>query len=84
MESLFAAALEIVLVITGRFLVSLVSLGRWRGESLKGNEGQIHGAAGALSFHREGKRVITHTGQLFLGAAFYVLLIILAIAYAAS
>lgn len=40
-----------------------------------GDEGRIFGAAGALSFVRDGQRVITKTGLLFAGIAFLILLI---------
>lgn len=67
-------ALEILLVLTGKVVVRSVSLGRWRGEDRGAKEGRIHGAAGALSFIRDGRRVIASNGLLFAGIAFYVLL----------
>lgn len=82
MDQVLLAALDVLLVVTGRFAVRLFSLGRWRGETLMGDEGRIHGAAGALSFVRDGQRVITHTGQLFAGIAFYLFLAALGIAVA--
>ena len=65
---------EIFLALTGKVLVFLLSFGAWRSESLFGNESSIHAAAGALSFVREGRRVITVTGQQLLGMLFYGLL----------
>ncbi|PIF26848.1 hypothetical protein CLU88_1726 [Acidovorax sp. 56] len=67
-------AFELALVLTGKLFVSTLSLGRWRGESLDGLEGRMHGTAGALSFKRDGQRVLTSSGLLFAGLAFYVLL----------
>jgi len=84
MDQVISAALEVILVVTGRLAVWLFSFGRWRGESLASEEGKIYGAAGALSFVYEGQRVVTHTGQLFAGIAFYLLLIGLGVAYAVA
>ncbi|RYF83053.1 MAG: hypothetical protein EOO29_04880 [Comamonadaceae bacterium] len=69
------AAVELLLLLTGRALVLAISLGRWRAEGMSSNEGSIYGAAGALSFKRDGKRVVTCTGQVLAGFAFYFLLI---------
>ena len=84
MDSVIGAALEVVLTVTGRFAVWLFSFGRWRGERLGSEEGQIYGAAGALSFVRGGRRVITHTGQLFAGIVFYSALVGIGILYAVA
>lgn len=84
MDEIFGAVLGIIVIQTGRVVVRLVSLGKWRSEPLFGNEGRIYGAAGALSFVRDGKRVITDTGLLFIGAAFYVVLLALLIVVVAS
>ena len=79
MDEIIGGVFMMVTIITGRVIVRLVSLGRWRGEPLFGNEGRIYGAAGALSFVRDGQRVITETGLMFVGLAFYVAAIVLAI-----
>ncbi|MGJ7542057.1 hypothetical protein [Variovorax sp. LT1R16] len=71
MEAIF----EIVLVLTGSGLVRMLSFGRWRGESLTGNEGQVHAAAGALSFVLGERRVVTTAGLTLIGMAFYGLLL---------
>lgn len=68
------ALVEILLVLTGKMLVFLLSFGAWRSESMMGNESSIHAAAGALSFVRDGRRVITVTGQQAAGITFYGLL----------
>lgn len=72
-------AVDLALVLSGKFFVQMVSLGRWRGESLDGSEGRVHGPAGALSFKRDGQRVLTLSGLLFAGLAFYVLLAVAAL-----
>ncbi|MCU4120237.1 hypothetical protein [Variovorax sp. N23] len=69
------ALVEIFLVLTGKMLVFLLSFGAWRSESMMGNESNVHAAAGALSFVRDGRRVVTVTGQQVAGMAFYGLLI---------
>jgi len=68
------AAFEVAFVFTGKFVVLALSFGRWRGERISSKEGCIYGPAGALSFKREGQRVITANGLLFVGVLFYVLL----------
>lgn len=69
------SALELLLVFTGALVVRAVSLGRWRSERWGSNEARIFGAAGALSFRHEGKRVLTTNGLIFVGLLFYVLLV---------
>ncbi len=68
----------------GRAIVWLVSFGKWLGEPLFGVEGRIYGAAGALSFVRDGRRVIFDTGLLLVGVAFYVVLLAVIIALVAT
>ena len=77
-------ALALVLAFTGRILVWAISFGRWRSESLREDESRVFAAAGALSFVREGRRVITTTGLIFTGLIFYILLVILSLVYAAK
>ncbi len=74
LAALVSGAMELVIALSGKLFVPMVSLGRWRGESLDGSEGRMHGPAGALSFKRDGQRVITSSGLVFAGLAFYVLL----------
>jgi hypothetical protein len=71
---------EVVLLKTGRAVVFLGTAGRWRGEKVEEKEGRIHGLAGALSFKREGQRVITTNGLFVIGLFFYVGLVALLIA----
>lgn len=68
------SAVELLLVLTGALVVRAVSLGRWRSERWGSDEARIFGAAGALSFRHEGKRVVTTNGLVFVGLLFYVLL----------
>lgn len=67
-------AVEVLFVLTGKLVVSAISLGHWRGEALSGNEHRMHGPAGALSFRRDGQRVVTCNGLLLVGVLFYVVL----------
>ena len=82
MDEIIGGAVWLLLTQTGRLVVCVLSFGRWRGEPLSGNEGRIFSAAGSLWFLRDGQVVLTHTGQMFLGLAFYVVAILSAIAYA--
>jgi hypothetical protein len=75
---------EFVLVGTGKAVVRVVSFGQWRGEHMSRNEGRIYSAAGALSFKREGQRVITVNGLLFVGVFFYVVLAVLLLWWASK
>lgn len=71
---------ELVLIGTGRAVVAFATFGRWRGEQIASREGRVHGMAGSLSFMRDGQRVVTRTGLLFVGIAVYVLLALAACA----
>ncbi len=84
MDEIIGGVLGVIAIQTGRAVVWFVSFGKWRGEPLLGDEGRIYGAAGALSFIKDGRRVITDTGLLFFGIAFYVLLFAVTIAFAAA
>lgn len=68
-------ALETLLVRTGKVLVAIISFGSWRAEDFRQQEGRIYSAAGALSFRRDGQRVITLNGLLFIGLGFYIALL---------
>ena len=69
-----AAALEFLCVVTGAWLVRLLSFGRWRGESLRRKEEPIDAPAGALTFILDGKRVVSTNVLTLVGGAFYGLL----------
>ena len=71
------SSIDLVLVFTGKIVVTAASLGQWRGERWRSKESRIHGAAGALCFKRDGQRVCTTTGLLWVGALFYVLLVVI-------
>lgn len=83
MDTLLVTALDVFLTLTGKLLVPVISLGRWRASPLGTNEECIHSAAGSLWFVRDERLVVTHTGQLFLGVVFYILLVIALLAYGA-
>lgn len=80
MDAVLAFVVEFITTQTGRAVVWLISFGQWRGEHLTGDEARIYSAAGSLSFIRDGRRIITDTGLMFLGIAFYVLLAVVMIA----
>lgn len=77
-------SLELVLVWTGRGVIAAVSLGRWRGEQIQAREAKLYSAAGALSFVRDGQRVITANGLFFAGLGFYVALMFLLVCLAVN
>jgi hypothetical protein len=83
MDEIIGGMLGIIAIQTGRALVWIVSVGKWRGEPLFGDEGRIYSAAGAFSFVRDGKRVITKSGLSIVGGVFYLALFAAAIAVAA-
>ena len=84
MDAILGEVLGVIAIQTGRIVIWLVSFGKWRGEPLFGDEGRIYGAAGALSFVRDGRRFITDTGLLAVGIAFYVALLAVIIAVAVT
>lgn len=61
--------MDLLLVSLGRFTVFALSFGRWRGEKFDSSEGRVFSTAGALSFVRDGQRVVTRLGLLLLGLA---------------
>ncbi len=62
---------ETVCMLTGMGLVRLLSRGQWRSEKLTGKEAAIQSAAGSLSFRIDGSRVVTTSGLILVGMAFY-------------
>jgi hypothetical protein len=88
MDHLLGALFEVVFgsifVGTGRVIVAVFSLGRWRGASPFDSEEKTYGGAGALSFVRDGQRVVTTTGTCLLGFLFYILVVAALIASASS
>ena len=75
------SSIDLVLVFTGKIVVTAASLGQWRGERWRSKESRIHGAAGALCFKRDGQRVFTTTCLLWVGALLYVLLVVILLWY---
>lgn len=71
MDSLLAGLLSELTKLLGRGVVSIVSLGRWRGERFKDQEAARYAAAGSFWFRREGQIVFTDTGLLFTGIMLY-------------
>lgn len=68
------SAVEVLVIFTGALVVRIVSLGRWRTEDPRGKEARIFAPAGALSFRRDGQRVVTMNGVCIVGFLFYALL----------
>lgn len=68
------SVVEVLLVYTGALLVRFLSLGRWRTENARNKEARIFAPAGALSFRRDGQRVVTANGVYMVGFLFYAVL----------
>ncbi|EJE53891.1 hypothetical protein PMI14_01214 [Acidovorax sp. CF316] len=77
MEAIFGLVatilVDFVFVVAGKLVIYALTLGRWRGE--RAGEGRIHGAAGALSFVRDGQRVLTDRSACFVGGFFCIVLV---------
>ena len=71
------SAVDVLLIATGALLVRALSLGRWRTEDARNREARMFAPAGALSFRRDGQRVVTATGVYMAGSAFYAVLAVL-------
>ena len=70
------SAVDVLLIATGALLVRALSLGRWRTEDARNREARMFAPAGALSFRRDGQRVVTATGVYMAGSAFYAVLVV--------
>jgi len=77
MELLLEALLQLMTPVvgwTGRGIVRVVSFGTCECESLFGKSSGVTAPAGALTYLRGQRLVVTATGQVVLGTLFYVLL----------
>ncbi|MBB6562180.1 hypothetical protein HNP48_004889 [Acidovorax soli] len=72
-ELLIYVLVNYVFVYIGKAIVYALTLGHWRGER-GADEARIHGAAGALSFVRDGQRVLTDRSAAFVGGAACIVL----------
>lgn len=77
-----AAFFSRIFMTVGRIVVYMLTLGQWRGERVMKDEGRIHSAAGALSFVRDGQRVITCTGLSFVGFATCLFALVMLVLFA--
>lgn len=76
------SVVEVLLVVTGAMVVRVVSMGRWRTEDVRSKEARIFAPAGALSFRRDGQRVVTANGVYMAGFLFYALFVALVVGLA--
>lgn len=67
---------EVFVLLTGRLAICIATLGSCRFDSLFGDDHLIHCAAGALWYTRDGRSVVTTTGQSLAGFAFYIALVL--------
>lgn len=70
----FEVLIQVLLVLTGKVLVFLISLGAWRSESMSGTRSIQYTLTGPLSFIHQGGRFITVAGQELIGIVFYAML----------
>ena len=63
--------IEILLLKTGAVLVRLLSLGRWQTEAIWSTDHRVFGAAGSLSFVKDGTRFVSNTGLIVLAIVFW-------------
>lgn len=75
---------ELLLMMTGRIVICIATLGRCKCESLLSDDYRIHGAAGALWYARDGRCVVTQTGQSLAGCLFYAGLVLALVLVAQS
>ncbi len=72
----FEWLLNLLLIMIGRFVICIATFGSWKCEALTSNDQAIHAAAGALWYTRDGRRVVTPTGQTLTGFLFCVALVL--------
>ncbi len=73
------SAVEVLIVFTGALVIRVLSFGRWRTEDARNKEARMFAPAGALSFRRDGQRVVTANGVYIAGSAFYAVLVVLVV-----
>ena len=73
MEELIGIAFGWLFALTGRLAVRVFTLGRWQSEPFGSRESGVYSAAGALTYLRNDRRVVTETGTMLVGFALYFL-----------
>lgn len=76
MDIVVEGLLNLLLIMIGRCVICVATLGYWKCEGLTSNDHSIHGAAGALWYARDGRRVVTPTGQTLAGFLFCIALVL--------
>ena len=74
MDEFLSIFFTLLLVLTGKTIVIVGSLGQWRSEPLYAKKVPAYSAAGSLWFKRDGQIVVTVSGLEIIGFLFYVLL----------
>lgn len=64
MDEIGGLLLSGLLILTGRMFLRIASFGSWKCDAMGSDAHRIRSAADALSYRREGRRVITTTGQM--------------------
>ncbi len=76
MDEILGVVLGWMLALIGRVLIFIGTFGRWKCEGIISTEHRMRSAAGALSYVRDGRRVVTPLGQMIAGSALCVALVI--------
>lgn len=76
MDIVVEGLLNLLLIMIGRCVICVATLGSLKCAPLTSNDHSIHGAAGALWYARDGRRVVTPTGQTLAGFLFCIALVL--------
>ena len=71
MEELLGFAFAWLFAMTGRAVVRVLTVGRWQSEPFGSKDSSVYSAAGALTYLRNDRRIVTETGTMLVGFAFY-------------
>lgn len=74
LEFLAKILVRSVFYCTGKILLSIGSVGRWRGATLRNGEKIAFPAWGGYIGKADGRRIVSVEGQAMLGAMFYIAL----------
>lgn len=80
MDGLLEIVFTWMLIVIGRLVLRIGTLGRWKCESIFSDEHRLRSAAGSLSYVHEGRRVVTSVGQSLAGFIVCVALVAFVIA----
>ena len=76
--------LELLVMMTGRVVICIATLGHCKCDGLLSDNHRIHSAAGSLWYSHAGRCVVTQTGQSLAGFLFYIALVLALVLMAQS